>query len=336
MIIVVAFGIVFYPFMNVIGAAIVTAYFAHPLFHRLSRKFKQGIALLLTWLVIFASIVAPIAIIGTISYYQVKHIVKQTTQYLENTQTWAISIPWSESNPIAGYIQEYINESQDEFSETSITVGEWTQKIGEKALGYLGSFAKEIPLTIIKIILYTFLTTSLLLRGGRVKEIVRELIPIDNKSVDLYIEKMKYMTSGIMRGNFIIAAIQAVATTLSFVAIGVPYAGIILVISFILYLPMIGTIVLYVPAMIYLIIKGKFLIAILFFIWNSIIVANIDNVMRGKFVPKEAQIDNSLMFLSVLSGVMIFGVMGVLYGPLLTVIGMTSVKMYMEMKGKEK
>ena len=69
---------------------------------------------------------------------------------------------------------------------------------------------------------------------------------------------------------------------------------------------------------------------------RSIIVANIDNVMSGRFVPKEAQIDNSLMFLSVLSGVILFGVMSVLYGPLLTVIGIgiTSVKMYMELKKK--
>jgi predicted PurR-regulated permease PerM len=167
-----------------------------------------------------------------------------------------------------------------------------------------------------------------------VKEIIREIIPIDNHSVDLYIEKMKYMTSGIMRGNFIIATIQAIATVVSFIVIGIPYTGLIFIVSFLLYLPMIGTVVLYIPATIYLIIKGKFFLALLFFIWNSIIVANIDNVMRGRFVPKEAQIDNSLMFLSVLSGVILFGVMGVLYGPLLTVIGITSVKMYMEVKKK--
>lgn len=163
---------------------------------------------------------------------------------------------------------------------------------------------------------------------------IREIIPIDNHSVDLYIEKMKYMTSGIMRGNFIIAGIQALATALSFIAIGIPYAGLICIVSFLLYLPMIGTVILYIPATLFLIIKGKFLLALLFFIWNSIIVANIDNVMRAKFVPREAQIDNSLMFLSVLSGVILFGVMGVLYGPLLTVIGITSIKMYMEVKKK--
>lgn len=72
---------------------------------------------------------------------------------------------------------------------------------------------------------------------------------------------------------------------------------------------MFGTLILYVPASIYLIIKGKYLAAIFLFLINSVLVANIDNVARGRFVPKEAQIDNTLMFISILSGLILFGMM---------------------------
>jgi predicted PurR-regulated permease PerM len=163
-IIVLSFGIVLFPFLNVVGASIVTAYFAHPLFRTLSRRFRQSITLLFTWIAIIISIVAPLSIIGTISYYQMKQIVKETSAFLDESQTGTLRIPNADTNPIASYLQSYIDESQDEFSETSQIIGDWTQKIGEKILVYLGSFAKEIPFTIIKIILYTFLTTSLLIR----------------------------------------------------------------------------------------------------------------------------------------------------------------------------
>ena len=83
---------------------------------------------------------------------------------------------------------------------------------------------------------------------------------------------------------------------------------------------------------IYLIIKGKYIAVVLLFLWNSIAVFNIDNIFRGKFLPVEARIDNTLIFISVLSGVMLFGVLDVLYGPLLAVIGVTAIDLYKELQ----
>lgn len=71
------------------------------------------------------------------------------------------------------------------------------------------------------------------------------------------------------------------------------------------------------------------------FIWNNILIANVDNILRGNFLPKEVKIHNTLMFLSVLSGMLLFGIMGIIYGPIITIIGLTSINLYKELSSKK-
>ncbi len=69
---------------------------------------------------------------------------------------------------------------------------------------------------------------------------------------------------------------------------------------------------------------------IIVFIIHMVVISNIDNVLRPKLVPKEAIIHPVLLLLSVLGGVQVFGFFGIIYGPIIMIIVLTTLEVYVK------
>lgn len=332
-IIFVCFLILFYPFWTVIALSVITAFFAQPLYNWLCQKTKPALAMMLTWVAIFLVIIVPVAIISTVTLSQLDSMI-QDAQTLTIFTDGSSLTGSSEEAKFWNKLENVYNDNKEYLQQLEGMINNKIAEAGSAIVAKAGGLLKSFPVFFIKLMLFMFITSTLLTKGIEIKNTIRQIVPIEKDIFDIFLEKIKHMTRGIMVGNFAIAGIQATTTAISFMLAGLPYVGIVFMVSFLLYIPMIGAVILYLPATIYLIIKGKYITAFLLFLWNGIAVANIDNIFRGKFLPEEAQIDSTLIFISVLSGVMLFGVLGVLYGPLLAVVGVTAINLYQEMQAQ--
>jgi predicted PurR-regulated permease PerM len=71
-------------------------------------------------------------------------------------------------------------------------------------------------------------------------------------------------------------------------------------------------------------------------LFHLIGITNIDNFLRPILVPKEAKLDSALMLLSVFSGIAMFGFFGIVLGPVLMIMIVTTISVYLEVyKGVE-
>jgi predicted PurR-regulated permease PerM len=68
---------------------------------------------------------------------------------------------------------------------------------------------------------------------------------------------------------------------------------------------------------------------------HLLIVTNIDNVMRPKLVPKNARLDPALMILAVFSGLALFGFLGIVIGPIIMILIVTTFQIFNEVFYKE-
>ena len=59
-------------------------------------------------------------------------------------------------------------------------------------------------------------------------------------------------------------------------------------------------------------------------------IANVDNLIRPKLVSKEAYLNFVLILLSALGGYQLFGFFGVIYGPVLMILFLTTIDIYQE------
>ncbi len=339
--IVICFGIIFYPFITVITFSILTSYLAHPLYKSFNKKLWEVFSLILTWISIIIIVIVPIYLVWSITYNQVKSMVYDANVYVEKNSSIFTQLPntWTQEdksqNKIISYVYDQFEWNKELIDETTKTLTTFIKNIWQWVLKHWANIAKSIPILMINLILYFFLTSSLIVNWWKVRKVFKLILPLDSNVFDLYMIRIKSMTKWVIRWNFFISLIQSALTTLSFIIAWIPYSWIVFIICFFLYFPMIWSFILFIPATIYLIIKWQYIMAIFVFIFNSIVIWNIDNILRWKFTPKEASIDSSLMILSVLSWVTIFWIMWILYWPIIAVIWLTSIKVYIELNEKK-
>ena len=82
-------------------------------------------------------------------------------------------------------------------------------------------------------------------------------------------------------------------------------------------IPGIGTAVVWVPAVIVLFVQGEVVPAILLTAWCAGIVSTIDNVLRPRLVGHDAEMPDLMILLTTLGGLMLFGAVGIVIGPII-------------------
>jgi predicted PurR-regulated permease PerM len=64
-------------------------------------------------------------------------------------------------------------------------------------------------------------------------------------------------------------------------------------------------------------------------VFHLIVVTNIDNFLRPILVPKAARLDSALMLLAVFAGIAMFGAWGIVIGPVLMIVIVTTISVYL-------
>jgi predicted PurR-regulated permease PerM len=72
------------------------------------------------------------------------------------------------------------------------------------------------------------------------------------------------------------------------------------------------------------VIGGLFVIS-----WHLLVVTNIDNLLRPFLVPREARLDPALMLLAVFAGIAMFGAWGIIVGPAVMIVIVTTINVYL-------
>jgi predicted PurR-regulated permease PerM len=171
---------------------------------------------------------------------------------------------------------------------------------------------------------------SLLVNRDAVQTLIRQLNPLGEEVTDLYLAKMGAMVKGTVKGQFIIALCQGVAGAASIYVAGFhegffTFAILLTALSII---PLGGGIVT-IPFGIGMILFGNVFGGVFVIVWHLQVVTNIDNFLRPILVPKKARLDSALMLLAVFAGIAMFGAWGIVIGPVLMIVIVTTISVYL-------
>ncbi len=137
-----------------------------------------------------------------------------------------------------------------------------------------------------------------------------------------------------LKGSFLIGVVQGLLAGVGFMAAGVPgtafWATVMVVASMI---PLVGAGLIWVPAVLYLLVAGKLLAALGLLAWCVVVVSTVDNILRPRLVGRDTRIPDLLVLLSTLGGIALFGVPGVVVGPIIAALFVTVWDLYGEAFG---
>ncbi len=172
-----------------------------------------------------------------------------------------------------------------------------------------------------------------LLEGPRLRGWLERLSPLEPRQTrDLFAE-FRSVARATIFGSALAALFQAVAATAGYAVTGVPHPiffGVLTLIAS--FIPVIGTMLVWLPAVGLLGTFGHHAMAIVLLIWCLVVVIGAEQVGKPfvlrAILHSSEEIHGGLVFLSLLGGIEMFGLIGVVLGPLMVAFFLSMVRIY--------
>jgi predicted PurR-regulated permease PerM len=209
-----------------------------------------------------------------------------------------------------------------------------TSKLGKTLLNQGGQLVGNIGSFIGKFCLMIFTFFFLIRDESRILNRILHLVPMTRSQEMQIILKIKEISKSALLGTFVTALAQGFAGGIAFYICGLPGLFWGMVMAFASLIPMVGTALVWVPAAVYLVLSGNPWLSLSLVVWCVIVVGGIDNFVRPLFMQNGSEMNTLLIFFSILGGINSFGLLGLLYGPLLFGLALVLLYIYeIEFKG---
>jgi predicted PurR-regulated permease PerM len=179
------------------------------------------------------------------------------------------------------------------------------------------------------ILVYAFF--FFLVDGPSILRKILYYIPLSSGEEEQLLERFVSVTRATLKGSLLIGVIQGGVAGVAFWVAGVPGAafwGTVMVVLSII--PAVGAGLVWVPAVIYLFLASKTVAGIALLVWCAVVVSSIDNFLRPILIGRDARMSDLLILLSTLGGIVLFGAVGFIVGPIVAALFVTVWHIYGE------
>jgi predicted PurR-regulated permease PerM len=297
---------------------------------------NTGLSTALTVLAALATVVIPITAVVSLATVQISHMLMGVAEWAKTADLNALG---DKAIATANNLLQKLPFQTPTITLESLreNVGKIAQTIGEWLLKTLSGAAGGAIGLITASIIFLYVLISLLVNKAEVITLVRRLNPLGEEVTDIYLAKMGAMVKGTVKGQFIIAVIQGILGATSIYIAGFHDAFFIFAI-FLTALSVIplGSGIVTIPFGIGMMLFGNVAGGLFVVLFHVLGITNVDNFLRPILVPQEARLDPALMLLSVFSGIGMFGFFGIILGPVLMIVIVTTISVYLAVyKGVE-
>jgi predicted PurR-regulated permease PerM len=314
------------PFIEVLIWAAVLVIVFQPVHQRLlARTKKPGWTAALSCLLVIATILIPLTLVTL----AVINEASGMTQALQNTVSSLLDPNLPVTGRALNWLSQYIDVEQLR-SQQYITekLKGLSGQIAGRTLGVVGGIAGVL----IEIFFVIFTMFYLFRDGELIINWLRDVLPLERRQSQEVFARTSDVISASVNGVVVIAIVQGALGGLAFWVLGLPGAllwGVVML--FMSMIPMAGAFVVWVPAAIFLALTGHWGKAVLLTIWGAVVIGSIDNFLRPKLVGEKARLHELLIFFSVLGGLQVFGVLGIIVGPVIAAVALALMEVFKQM-----
>ena len=319
------------PFIHNIFIAIILATLFQPVQRRINARLGGGntLAALCTTLLVTLVIILPL-------FFFTGALLAQAAKSIAAVQAWlkdAHLQNWLKSETLAPYVA-WINDTmpwlefdlnkiniQGSLLDLSRNMGQLMIDLGTRVLGnFIG--------VLLNFMIMLFVLFFLLRDGESMLRQLKHLSPLRDTQEDRILRKLSDVARSVVMGSFLVALCQGVAGGIGLAIVGIPALFWGSMMGFASLVPVVGTLLIWGPAALYLLIVGDWKGAAIMTGWGAIIVSGIDSVLRPLLMQGQAQMSTFWVFLSIIGGIKFFGPLGILYGPLILALAMVMLSIY--------
>jgi predicted PurR-regulated permease PerM len=297
------------------------AFTLEPLYRKLIQTFKRdfiaAFAVVLSTAVVIVGAIAGFATLFVTRAAQVANAAREALKPGGPLHTWV--------DAVAGWLSRFGISSDNMTSRLQSGAGE----IASSSAAVAGSFASG-TLSLLLSLFFALLTMHVVLRYW--SRIVGQLVivsPLPPDYTHYLLAEFRRVGRMIISGTVLTGLAQGALATIGFWITGLPmpiFFGTTTALASLI--PAVGTLLVWVPAGIYLIATGHTGMGILELCWGALVVVGFsDYVIRPKLVGDESM-PTLLVFIALFGGIETFGLPGLIIGPLIMALGVAVLRLY--------
>ncbi|MBN1825399.1 MAG: AI-2E family transporter [Candidatus Eisenbacteria bacterium] len=298
---------------------------AHPLYRRLLALFRgrRTAASLVTLALLVAVVVVPlIGLLGVVA--------GEAIQVSEEVSPW-IGARFEEPGLLLRYLervpvlQRLVPYRGEILQRAAALVG----GAGQFLFNSLSAATRGTVSFLFQFFIMLYAMFFFLVDGGRLLDRILYYLPLDDCDERRMTEKFVSVTRATLKGTLLIGLVQGILAGVAFWIAGIDgpvFWGTVM--TFLSVIPGVGTALVWLPAALILIATDRIGSGIFLILFCGLVVGSADNLLRPRVVGRDTQMHDLLIFLGTVGGLLFFGVLGFIIGPILTALFVTIWEIY--------
>jgi len=312
------------PFFEAVVLAAAFSGLLYPLYARLRKRVRRDwLAALATTLLALIVVVLPLTILVGVLTKEAVHVSD-------------VVAPWVDGKHDARDLSVVVPEWLPYRNQVLARAGEVVNQTGTFVVDRLSRATQSSVIFLMNLFVMLYALFFFFMRGPRLLKFLDEYTPLDADDKRVIAAKGLAITRATLKSILIIGALQGTLGGLAFAAAGIDgpvFWGIVMAVASTL--PAVGTALVWVPATFVLYLQGQPAVAFWFAAWCAIVVSGLDNLIRPRLVGNDAKMPDLVVLLSTLGGIAMFGAAGIIIGPVLAGLFLTSLDIFTATFGRE-
>lgn len=322
----------FQPFLNsLIWASMIVLVF-RPLYLRLLARTgdRESLAAALICVLLTLFVLLPTVLLGMLVFQELLQGAQSLTAQAQNLSFQDLLQHPLVVKPLH-YLEHYIDLGNLNLKAQVVKAAEQTSQFAfSLSTGFFRVFS-DFLITVALVELNLFF---LFRDGGRFLDYLTSLLPLNSEAQAVLRRRSNEVIQTSILGTFATAGANGLLGGLIFLILGIPSAilwGVLMAI--LAFIPLVGPFIIWAPTAAYLMLTGHLAKGVILVLWGLIAMMGFaDNLIRPLLMSRissdETRLNSLVLFLAVMGGIQLYGLLGIVIGPLLVVVAITVLEMY--------
>jgi len=305
------------PFFTAIAWSVVLSIIFYPAYAFFERRVKiKAIAAAITVILILIVLLGPITYMTMMLVEEVQIVASKIND--SNLGSLKEVVQKMNSTALFEKIRAYTG-GQYLVSEKAIL--ENVQQMGKGLIEGFSMRITNILAAVIDFIFVVFTTFFLLKDGPGFLSRAKSYMPFNEVQKNRLGEQIKDMIVSTVYGGVVVAIIQGILGGIAFAFIGIE-APVMwgMAMSVMSFVPLLGTFSIWGPTSIYLMVEQQYVQGIGLLLFGVFVISMVDNILKPLIIGSRTKMPTIIILFSVLGGIKMFGVIGLIIGPLITAV----------------
>ena len=311
------------PFLVPLAWSAVLAIFFFPAFLFLGKRVSVTMAAMLCTLGVTLVLIVPVLLV---LMFAGREAVEMTVRIRNLISSGSVVVPLS----IADAIRQHLPQSMQDLNFVG-PLQQGMEKVASYLAGSLAGMLKNLFSFFVDLFILLFALFFMFRDGESILRALRHLIPFEKNIQDEMVKESRDLILASVAVALLIATIQGVLGGTAFALTRLPapvFMGVL--IAFFSIVPVVGSALIWIPAALWLGLNGSWGKAALVVIICAGVAGLADNLVRPLLLRNRTRLNDLLLFISILGGLQVFGLLGLVAGPTIVAAALGVLRVYME------